>query len=264
MENIQDIESGPKGGPIYHASITMNDGQYRGFLLLFDDKISLVALRLSQPDRVRNYTWSYGKIDRVILTDPAESTHLLIFYTNDEHSNHAFEMCFDDKVERDKFAFRIRSLSKIYSQNGVSNNKGQQQGKQQEQIGHKEQTKSNGNHGPDTTVQMLSEKACDAMFLPENLKKMAISGQRSGRLSPNASSDGGPQLSTDATFEIPIEVNTGDENYSLSASARLKLVLKFDIDAMAEAGKIANRSERIKRIRELIDLKAPHCELVFS
>lgn len=249
--------------PIYHSSVMLDDGEYRAFLLLHYDRIVLVALRINQTDRIRNYSWRYDQIKKVVQIDLNEQRrHTLYFYTDvSDDQNPAFEVNFVCRIERDQFAFRIKTLAKIYNQKVVRKSNQINQVTNQNGLEDEFPSPSLDTADVDTATPIVSY----GMFSPENLKILAASSQNS-----TSSESEGPvveakgYVGSDGNFVIPIEVNVDGLDCSLSASAKLRLKLSVDTQALAEAGNIRNRADRIRRIQELVKLEAPVCELVIS
>lgn len=102
------------------------------------------------------------------------------------------------------------------------------------------------------------------MFSPENLKKLAARSREEDLDARALKVDARAQLGEDGNFVIPIEVDAGQLNCNLDASAKLKLKLNVDILAFEAACKIGNRNDRVKRMRELIQLETPVCQLVIK
>lgn len=100
------------------------------------------------------------------------------------------------------------------------------------------------------------------MFSPENLKRLAALSREEDLNARALKVDARAQLADDGTIVIPIEVDAGELNCNLGVSAKLQLKLNVDINDFEKACKISSRNDRVKAIRELIQLETPVCELV--
>ena len=107
------------------------------------------------------------------------------------------------------------------------------------------------------------------MFSPENLEKLIESYRRSESCCSDSEDEREREvpldvhctLDTRGNFVIPIELDLNQDEGPVMASGKLKLMIKFDTGALLEASKIKDRYDRIHKIKELIQLEPPVCEL---
>ena len=292
--------SSPVGGPsapMYHASVTMDNSNSRAFLLLHSDRLALITLRLDQADRVRNYSWPYTLVKKIVRLDANElGRHKLYIYfdNNNQLQDDTIEMDFANRLERDMFDFRIKILARIYSQKTVPVPK---QKAHQSVSGDLQADLLNA----DLKLAQKQEEAerCSSpefdMFSPENLRRLALAEHSSPTLAPSGPSpkrtppkpdaqaslptgglsttttrqpwaerNSNGQVAEPGKFVIPLEISSSELDFQLAASARLSLRLHLDLEALTEAYKVEDRAERLRKIRQLVQLDSPLCELSFS
>ena len=117
MEDFQDGSASPVHGDLLYHTVVSLDEDCKAFLLLLTDRISFVALNLRQSNRVRNYSWTYKQIKKVVKADVV-GEYLLYLYIEDQPGLcDSFQVIFVGVSERDSYATRINSLINLYRRN---------------------------------------------------------------------------------------------------------------------------------------------------
>lgn len=106
---------------IYETSVMLDDGAFRAFLSLGRDCFIINAMRVGETDKIRRYLWPYAKIKRTLRVVHDKPTLILIMEAPPSqqiaHSDEELIISFASIGERDMFATRFRSLSKLYGSN---------------------------------------------------------------------------------------------------------------------------------------------------
>lgn len=256
-------EDGPElfSRSIYDTTVTLDDGEYKAFLSLFYNHMALVAMRSTQDNRIRRYTWRYDVVEEV---RPYDLNQLTILYTimgkSCGNNIQKLDLLFPSSDERDSFLFRIKTLSNLYKTERKKLVSGNTLCRRPRNNSESSYTDSETVEEPTELPEPVKSESMniqiDDMFSAENLAKIAKSKAASSNPSNTKSSDA-------VNIRIPIELDTGISNFTLKAEAVMKLQLKLDLPAICGCLKIADRTTRLSKIRQLIQFDSTDCELAF-
>lgn len=259
MEEVL-LEQPLHGDILCSTTVTLQDDNYKAFLLLRTERIEMIALKLDQTDRVRNYTWRYNQIKKVVKAEILDRSLFYLYLNDQSEICDSFEVIFSSRGERDAYADRITRLIKLFTHNP-------------KRIESRRQETSQSSP-PRKEVNRLSNDVGLNMFSPENLKRLsAVSSQEliSNNLEiiDTSSIPGGPTFDARAFIDdgnnifVPVEIDLPGLDNSIVASAKLRLRLRVDKKALRMTDKFEDRSERLSKIRDLVEIDVDVCELVF-
>lgn len=115
---------------------------------------------------------------------------------------------------------------------------------------------------PDSKLKKYQKpsKTMDDLFSVENLTKLA--GKPDLDIAKLLPVNG--ETSSVTSVTIPVRVTAGDTTFTINAEARLDLRLKIDIETLLEARKIADKDDRLKKLRESVRLENGACQVNFK
>lgn len=299
--------------PIYQTTITLDMGEFSGFLNMSHDTFSVVAMRANQVNCIRQYTWSYSDVIHSLVCNTIERQFLLSVKVknngvktvvgqadSDKPScgpDITLDMMFASRWERDKFDFRFKMLTRLYTHKDarrirrfvpIPTRRQESDGASSNDL----PSPSNRNSFSESSHQssLVGERPkvnveLDDMFSVENLAKMATmsidglperSSLSSSTPEPNTShgsqdANSSDELNSNGKFVRSIKVPVtmvNDPNKSsnklIKAEATMSFRLLLDVAALMEARTIINTEERLNKLRQLIKMDATLCNLTFA
>lgn len=104
----------PQPKILYSASILLDDGEFFGELSLLDSSMEMVVERQSQTGCKRRYVWSYEDIENVEHDSVSVYELNLSLKAGVLRRDRPLNLNFEFTSQRDRFAFRLKILAKLY------------------------------------------------------------------------------------------------------------------------------------------------------
>lgn len=115
LEELKELaEALPQPRILYSATILLDNGEFWGELSLAHNEFEIVMEKQEEPKGRRRYTWTYEDIEQVLVSESSEFKLSVVLENKVSNGDRALEIDFEYSSVRDKFAFRLKTLARLF------------------------------------------------------------------------------------------------------------------------------------------------------